>query len=162
MENEVSKIYTFKCVTDDKGKYSHKLEVVVTLGKDRNGKDAFSCSANLLTTRGRFIYGGQIIGELEKLIENNDIERIDEAKEICRLWKAYHLNQLKPGTPEQMNALHEKYGEDIPDYSKQCEYLESIGMLVVELDGEPYQYGTRWLHREIPSEDFEIIKSLVS
>lgn len=82
-------------------------------------------------------------------------------KEIYRLWKLYHLNDMHAGTYEQEAAIDawETQGNRY-DYTKACEHLKSIGLYEVEHDGKPYKYGHGWLYWEIPSEDLEAIKML--
>ena len=150
MKNEIAKTYFFKCDPDGVGKNDHTLGI----------QDVFTCSATLKTNRGRYIAGGQTHELLKDLIDNNRIERVDEAKELYRLWMEYHCNSLNAGTRQQMKVLKEKFGKEFPSYSEQCEYLKSQGLYEVMHEGKPYVYGSAWLYFEIPSEDFEIIKSL--
>ena len=44
------------------------------------------------------------------------------------------------------------------DYSKCCDYLESIGLLV----DDGYKFGTGWLKRDIPAEDVAEIEKLLT
>ena len=161
MKNEIAKTYFFKCDPDGVGKNDHTLGIQVCLSVNKDNRDVFSCNATLKTNRGRFIEGGQTHELLKELIDNNRIERVDEAKELYRLWIEYHCNSLNAGTRQQMRTLKEKYGKEFPSYSEQCEYLKSQGLYEVMHEGKPYVYGSAWLYFEIPSEDFEIIKSLV-
>lgn len=74
-------------------------------------------------------------------------------KEILRLWKNHHLNDMHAGTEKQEKALEGFQG----NYSAKCEYLKSIGLY--EDDG--YKYGTAWLYRAIPADDLAKMKELL-
>lgn len=75
---------------------------------------------------------------------------------VYRFWKAYHLNDMKAGTPKQEAAVKEYLKDHAYDYGEVCDYLESVGLL--EDDG--YRYGTAWLYAPIPESDLEEIKKL--
>lgn len=162
MDKGISKTYFFKCDPNSTGKYDHTIGVEVCLRRNKNNKDVFSCNATLKTNRGRFIAGGQTHDLLKELINDKRIERTEEAKVLYRLWKSYHCNSLNAGTPEQMRTLESKYGDDLPTYSEQCDYLKSQGLLEVMHEGKMYKYGTAWLYFEIPSDDLNLIKSLIN
>lgn len=82
-------------------------------------------------------------------------------KEIYRLWKLYHNNDMHSGTIEQEKALMAKFGSrKASDYREHCEYLKSIGLYEVCHEGKPYKYGHGWLKHEIPIEDVKNIESL--
>jgi hypothetical protein len=74
---------------------------------------------------------------------------------------------MNAGTIEQENALKEAvekgvlktYGAN--NYEETCNYLKEVGLYKVEVDGEPYRYGTGWLVREIPAEVLEKIEYLI-
>ena len=79
--------------------------------------------------------------------------------ELYDIWLDWHLNDMQAGTPAQTKALKEKFGRsgfNYPDYTEQCKYLESIGLLV---DGE-YKYGTKWLGQELPQSVVTYLENL--
>ena len=80
----------------------------------------------------------------------------DTFMKVYRFWKAYHLNDMKAGTPKQEAAVKEYLKDHAYDYGEVCDYLESVGLL--EDDG--YRYGTAWLYAPIPESDLEEIKKL--
>ena len=106
------------------------------------------------------------------LDEIADYVKTDLFKKIYKFWKAYHLNGMNAGTPEQtaaVNALRKLTGET--DYNKQKEFLQSLDLLTVNYtgkstgrnyNGEPYTYGTGWIIREIPAGDLEEIAEIIS
>lgn len=99
--------------------------------------------------------GGQCLDTIAKYVNAS------EFKEIYRLWKLYHLNDMHAGTREQEAAIDAwKEQGNRYDYTKVCDYLKSIGLYEVEHEGKPYKYGHKWLYWEIPSEDLEKIKAL--
>lgn len=143
------------------GRKTCAVEVEIRLGEDRDGKPTFSASAdvwnNLHTDT---IMGGQCLDELVKYpsIGNNKI-----FNEILDLWHKYHLNDLTPGTPEQMSCLAEhknEIDETLGFYTKELKLLEKYGLDVVEYKGKPYKYGTAWLTTEIPQADLQRIQAL--
>ena len=75
---------------------------------------------------------------------------------VYRFWKAYHLNDMKAGTPKQEAAVEEYLKDHVYDYGEVCDYLESIGLL----EDNGYRYGTAWLYAPIPESDLEEIKKL--
>lgn len=48
------------------------------------------------------------------------------------------------------------------DYKKDCDYLESIGLLFDEANGKPYKYGCGWLTRRIPEDVLTQMRELFS
>lgn len=80
-------------------------------------------------------------------------EELYEAKLIpvllYRYWKRWHLNDMRPGTPAQMEIVRSFIKENPgADYEQQCMQLSEHGLLVH--DG--YRYGTKWLHEKLPQE----------
>lgn len=83
-------------------------------------------------------------------------------KEIYRLWKLYHLNDMHAGTREQEVAIKDwKERGNRYEYNSVCDYLKSIGLYEVEHGGKPYKYGHSWIYWEIPEEDLKRIKALL-
>ena len=135
-------------------------EVTVDVRLEDKGKGpVFSACADVWNARRTdIVMGGQCLDELSKYkyLGGNELFR-----RICRLWKKHHLNDMHAGTPEQEKWLAE-HRTWRGDYEKDCECLEKAGLLTVDLDGEPYKYGTAWLYRPIPEEDLAEIKELLS
>ena len=97
---------------------------------------------------------GQIIEEIETNFCIND-----EIKEVVRLWRRWHLNDMKAGTREQSQVI-EKWldNKDIRyDYTLACEYLKSIGLYEVR----GYKYGHAWLVELIDEKDLDSIRQIV-
>ena len=103
--------------------------------------------------------GGQCLDEILKLFPNNK-----ELKEIYKLWKLYHLNDLKAGTTKQTEHL-ESLGK-YQSYDWACDELAKVGLLYDDSfttggDHINYRYGTAWLMQEIPKDDLNKIKNLI-
>jgi len=71
------------------------------------------------------------------------------------IWKKWHLNDMKAGTPKQEEAL-----KDCPftDYTERCGWLRGLGLY----DDNGYKYGTAWLKVELPKEVIDFINALPS
>lgn len=106
------------------------------------------------------IVGGQCLDDIYPFLKDNKL-----FKEIYRLWKSYHLNDLKPGTPEQMECIKnhkDEIDESLGFYEKELSLLRKYNLDVVEYEGQPYKYGTKWLYQPIPEEDLNLIKNIIS
>jgi hypothetical protein len=77
------------------------------------------------------------------------------AIKLHNVWKRWHLNDMRAGTPEQMEALREA---KINGYDEACQFLKEKGLY--EVDG--YRYGSKWLHEEPPQEVIDFLESLPS
>ena len=125
--------------------------------EEKDGKEVFTVCGNVWNMhKTDIVMGGQCLKELANYIENPIF------KTIYKLWKNYHLNDMHAGTEEQEKAVEDwKSIGNGYDYRKVCEYLKSIGLYEVELDGKPYKYGHAWLYRAIPENDLELIKKII-
>ena len=94
---------------------------------------------------------GQCLDEMAKLdgLRFNTLFR-----KLYRLWKLYHLNDLKNGGPLQEAALKDCKSSS---YEERCSYLESKGLLYE--DG--VKYGSKQWYQEIPEDDLKEIVSLL-
>lgn len=103
------------------------------------------------------VCGGQCLDEIKKYIKSPLF------LEIYKFWKLYHLNGMHAGTRAQEKAIEdwESKGNKY-DYTAVCEYLKSIDLYEVEHNGQPYKYGHGWIFEEIPENDLQIIKELLS
>ena len=93
-------------------------------------------------------------------------------KNLLELWKKYHLNDMKAGTPKQEAALHTpKFEEfykltDGHDYYKAaCTWLEKKRLYTVDdprpdHKGEKYNYGHAWLTEALPANLWEQVESI--
>lgn len=140
------------------GKRVCKYEVELELDENNN----FSASAMLWNQRHTdCLLGGQCLDDPSILFV---LGKNPTYKEILRLWRLYHLNDMHAGTPAQEEALraHREQEGYRGDYDRDCEFLKSVDLYEVEYQGQPYKYGHAWLKWEIPEEDLEAIKKLLS
>ena len=95
---------------------------------------------------------GQCLDEMAKLdgLRFNTLFR-----KLYRLWKLYHLNDLKNGGPLQEAALKDCKSSS---YEEHCSYLESKGLLYED----DIKYGTKWWYHEIHEDDLKEIVSLLA
>ena len=75
---------------------------------------------------------------------------------IVPIWEKWHNNNTHIGTPLQEDAI-EKYMKEHPewhfDYNEAREILQEYDLLYDKtfvVDGKPFEYGIKWLKREIP------------
>lgn len=137
----MKKIFEFRRNDSEKGR---RLRVEVELTNENNFR---ACCA------GPAIYWGQCLDRAQKELNiKNPV-----MTEIVRLWKLYHLNDMKAGDREQEKAVKEYTKNNPYNYDKVCEYLESKNLLV----HNGYKYGSAWLYSPIPADDLEAIKALL-
>ena len=137
----MKKVFEFRRNDSEKGR---RLRVEVELTNENNFR---ACCA------GPAIYWGQCLDKAQKELNIKNPVMV----EIVRLWKLYHLNDMKAGDKEQEKAVKEYTKNNSYDYEKVCEYLESKNLLV----HNNYKYGSAWLKEEIPQKDIEKIKELL-
>lgn len=108
--------------------------------KDIRGNE-FAASA-MVYRHNSLVGGGQCLDDPEvlDLIKNGKLCEKDKViyLEVFRLWKNYHLNDMRAG------CEHQKEGSPVGSVCPVC----------------GYRYGSAWLYREIPEKDLEAIKHL--
>lgn len=106
------------------------------------------------------IMGGQC---LDELMEYPSLRNNATFKEIYRLWKNYHLNDMHAGTALQESAIKSHFGDKPHGYKENCEFLKEVGLYEVRHPetGEPYQYGHGWIYKVVPPEDVQKIVDLL-
>lgn len=157
---EMSKVFKFDKVAYTSLRRVNSPEVEMRLYyKDGDmKKPALSVCGNIWNaTHTDTVMCGQC---LDEMLELDGLSCDDLFRKLHRLWKLYHLNDMRSGTIKQENALNDarKQGKLLCYYEDSRKYLESIGLL--EDDG--YKYGSSWLYREIPEIDLKEIVSLLS
>ncbi len=157
-KKEYRKVFDFGKVDGyNNGRKDYEVELEMSLTED----GCFSVCADLWNaSHTDILMGGQCIDDLY-----NDFTELRQNPlycEIMELWQKYHLNDMKAGTPEQEQAIKEwKEQGHKYDYTEACEYLKSIGLYEVPLNGSTYKYGHSWLKEEIPEKDLLRIKELM-
>lgn len=143
------------------GRKINAVEIEMEL-KEKNGHKCFSVCGDIWNSKHTdIICGGQCLDDIKPYMHNNSL-----FKEIHRLWKLYHLNDMNAGTKEQKAALDKavetgKLSKRY-DYKESCDYLKSIGKYEVEYNGEPYKYGHGWITYDIPDDDLRKIEELLN
>ena len=82
-----------------------------------------------------------------------------DIEKLRTIWKAYHLNNMRAGTPAQTAALEEFFrtrSYPLNQYEFQVAYLKDQGL---EPDNG-HHYGTAWLKSDVPAEMIEWLRDL--
>lgn len=96
---------------------------------------------------------GQCLDEIAYFVSNAKF------KEIYRLWKLYHLNDMHAGTKKQEEALEAVgLGSFATRYDECCNYLKSVNLF----EDAGHKFGHEWLLWDIPEEDVNKINSLLA
>lgn len=160
----MNKTFNFgKIDYNNSGRKNCPVEVEIKLKTTKNDELEFTACGDIWNSKHTSVYSaGQNLDKIAEYIKNPTF------LEIYAIWKRYHLNTMKAGTEKQEEALEawreaQKAENKIIlfDYRKDCEYLESVGLLFDEVNGKPYKYGSAWLTRRIPEEIVNKIKRLM-
>lgn len=90
----------------------------------------------------------------ENLVPSDGYEYSDLLK-IQSIWKRWHLNDLRAGTPRQEEFVRNWKLSNAYDYSAVCQALENAGLLI----DNGYRYGSSWVKEDVPQ---NVIKYLFS
>jgi hypothetical protein len=121
----------------------------------------FSASGSIWNPRKTDIYsGGQNLEEIAKLFPSHKL-----AQRIIDVWRAWHLNDMKAGSPAQeawlkTNPVKAVYPES--HYEKAGAALAAAGLNPDPScihNGAPYRYGSAWLKVELPTDVIAEIES---
>ena len=137
------------------GRKNCRVTVEVELNDGR-----LSICGNIWNPRETDIYcGGQCIDELVKLTHSPKLRRIKA------VWKRWHLNDMKAGSPKQEEYLREhpvKAEYPQSHYEVTSKMLADAGLNPDQTylyKGLPYQYGSAWLKEELPAEVIAEVES---
>lgn len=141
-----------------------RIIVDVCLEISDPSKPKFAVSGSITGDNNRgYISSDQNLDTIAKYVEQ--LEKKDLFLKILGFWKKWHLNEFNAGTDEQEDAIDsyiQEHGiKEELFYSERREILEEKGLLIVDLDGKPYEYGTGWLYRSIDQNDLKEICKLV-
>ena len=171
--NTINKVFEFgKIDFNGKGRKVNRVSVEVNLREEETNYGfkyySFTASGEIWNARGTdCVVCGQCLDEIKEYVNDPTFLKIYD------LWKKYHLNDLKAGTPAQEKAVHEYFEKNNKryDYTDACNYLESIGLLLDDCGcnttgrryekGQGYQYGHGWVIEEIPESAVKEIKGLI-
>ena len=111
--------------------------------------------------------GGQCLDDIKPYMAGTKYETL--FLEIYDLWKKYHLNGFRAGTPNQQKACKEWFESNPYDWNKLCNMLKSKGIYedtftgyghAKQYNNEPYRYGSDWVVEFIPEDDLAFINML--
>lgn len=142
-----------------------ELELTLRESEDERRDVEFTASGGVWNARKTdYLYCGQ-------MIDDPDVVKQVKTKrelylEIMDLWgkKKYHLNCGRCCTPAQVVELEKRFGDCWwhKPYKEQKEYLESIGMLEDEYEGEKYVFGKKFVPWRIPAADLDRIREIIA
>lgn len=117
----------------------------------------FDADEGRLSLSGEWHGCGQNYDDLtdESLVPSEGYEYNDLLK-IQSVWKRWHLNDMRAGTPRQEEFVRNWNLSNAYDYTTVCKALEEAGLLI---DGD-YRYGTAWLKEEVPMDILRYLFSL--
>lgn len=129
------------------------------------------------------IYGdyADCFGQIDRFLRDEKfmyfVEGWDQAKvdRLLEIWKRWHLNDMRPGTPKQMEVIRRRQAmADIEDqlhrrapytyaikkgynsyYDMELDWLKNEGL---EYDGD-YLFGNAWLKEEVPEEVLDWLRN---
>lgn len=112
-----------------------------------------------LTLCGQWHSCGQNADELtnDKLVPAAGFERSDILR-IQSIWKRWHLNDMRAGTPKQEEFIRLWNVSHKYDYTEACKALKEVGLLY----DNGYKYGSAWLQEEVPKEVIQYLFTLPS
>ena len=131
----------------------------------------FTASGSVWNSRHTdILLGGQCLDGIIRF--RDQLKHKEIFDEVYVLWKNWHLNGMHAGTPEQEAAIKAwKACGNKYDYNDACDFLKKIGLYEAPykglavgsyLDTDNYQYGTKWLIRELPEKVLARIEYLMS
>lgn len=101
--------------------------------------------------------GGQCLDSAVEYLDRSGLF-CPTLNQMVPIWKEWHLNDAHAGT-ERQDAFLDEYRKAHPgerlEYEKAREILQENGVLEDDqylVDGKPYEYGTKWMFRQIPHE----------
>jgi hypothetical protein len=155
------KHHSFVGTTDDGGFYVtiewqnqrngyFELSLTGVIGPKANGDARGSC-------------GQTYVPEIIKYAEGWDAE---SAAKLDELWRRWHLNGTRAGSPKQQAWLREhpvtvEYPKS--HFVEACAALDAAGLQPDPTylhKGEPYRYGSAWLYEDVPADVLVWLRSL--
>jgi hypothetical protein len=123
-----------------------RFSATATIWRGANRREALVC--------------GQCLEEAAAHLPENQL-----AQRILAVWRDWHLNDMRAGSPAQQawlkaNPVEAVYPES--HYEKACKALAEVGLNPDPghlHNGKPYAYGSAWLTEEIPAETVSEIES---
>lgn len=128
---------------NDRGRKINRVTIDVKLTDNR-----LSISGNIWNGNGSdIISGGQNLEEIGRLFPRNP-----RVQRIVSVWRRWHLNDMRAGTPEQETYLRQH--PELTTYDARCEALT-----VANLNPHNgYRYGSQWLSETLPTNVIEQVR----
>lgn len=104
---------------------------------------------------------GQIVDDLQKQAPYlKSLLRPGQIQQIAKLWKRWHLNDMRAGSPKQMELLRTLRAQPdwLASYERDCTALADAGLLV----DDGYRYGSEWLIEEVPAEVIDELRVIIA
>lgn len=76
-----------------------------------------------------------------------------ELARLLEIWDRYHMNNMNPGTPKQMEIIR---GSGL-DYKDALDYLEEFDLKI----DDGHLYGSKWLFEKIPDSVVLELKQII-
>ena len=154
------KYYLGKCDYNGSGRRNCKTFITWDL---IDGK--FSMCAEIWNPRETDLYcSGQCVDEVCKYFPHDQL-----ARRMERVWRDYHLNDMRAGSPAQEALLKSKEPERLKSLAHPVSHYDWASNVLAEAglnpdpnhlhNGVPYRYGSAWLKRELPMEIIAEIES---
>jgi hypothetical protein len=144
-EDQMSKEHRYvlgKCDYNGSGRRNCKAVITWSIEDGR-----FSMCAEIWNPRGTDIYcGGQCVDTVAAYFPNNK-----KAARMVAIWRRWHLNDMKAGTPAQEAWLRDHPMQFTYPQSHYEEASKALAAAGLNPDNG-YSYGSKWLCEEIPAD----------
>ena len=133
----------------------NRLSITGVIGPQANGNCRGSCGQ---------IDMGLTAADITKFAPGWDADMLAD---FLDLWGKWHLNDLTAGSPEQqafLSANPVKYQYPQTHYGEALKALDAAGLQpdpnYLGEDGNPYRYGSAWLHTDVPQSAIDSLAAL--
>ncbi len=131
-----------------------QVKIVAELRNDEHGRRELSIVGEVVN----HAYG-QCYDFIRGLVEQHGSGHRDKGEilKLLDIWDRWHLNTMRAGTPRQQEIIRPWLKRNPnKDYTEQCDYLFSHGLLI----DDGYKYGTAWLYEPLPDDVITFISGL--
>ena len=108
---------------------------------------------------------GQIVHTDQPWRASGDLTGAQLSK-LVAIWDRWHLNDMRSGSPRQEEWLRNHPVTAVYPESHHVRAKAALNEAGLEpdtehlIDGQPYSYGSAWLHEELPDEVLDFLRSL--
>jgi len=144
---------------DGKGRNANRVLVEMEYKEKEKGRWTLSCVAEVRNANGSGCSAaGQVVDELESRFPGLFAEGTG-LEALPRLWRRWHGNDFRAGTPAQEEALRRWHAANPGARLGLDEARKVLAAEGLDPDGG-YRYGSAWLFEEICREDVAEILSI--